>query len=347
MNAPAHDEDKRARRLILFAVAALIGGTAFAWSLYLIREALLVIYLSGMIALGISPAITWLEHNIKFGKKRPLPRWGAVLLFYFAAALVAVWIFEMVVPPFAAQASDLWARLPEYTDKVQRWLVEHRLERRVLSLSELLDRGPSAMTGVLGAVNRLFAFVLGGFTVILLSCYFLLEGEGIFREAIRALPKDKRTSWWRVATDVTQKVGAWMGGQALLCALIGGTAALGFWLIGLPYFYVLALICGVGELVPIVGPVIAALPAIIVATTVGLDTAIITGAYLFVQQQVENSVIVPRLMKSQTGISPVMVMIAILIGGELLGVIGALLAVPTAAIIQILGREYLNLQDAV
>jgi predicted PurR-regulated permease PerM len=137
-----------------------------------------------------------------------------------------------------------------------------------------------------------------------------------------------------------------MGGQAFLCVLIGTTAGLGFWLIGLPYFYVLALICGVGELVPIVGPVMAAVPAIIVASTMGANTALITAAYLFVQQQVENNIIIPRLMKSQTGVSPLIVMVAILIGGELLGVIGALLAVPTAAVIQILIRDYLDSRES-
>ena len=107
----------------------------------------------------------------------------------------------------------------------------------------------------------------------------------------------------------------------------------------------LALICGVGELVPIVGPIAAAIPAVIVASTMGTNTALITAGYLFVQQQVENNLIIPRLMKSQTGVSPLIVMVAILVGGEFLGVIGALLAVPTAAVIQIFLRDYLENRD--
>lgn len=137
-----------------------------------------------------------------------------------------------------------------------------------------------------------------------------------------------------------------MLGQFILCVLIGTTSAIGFWLMGLPYFYVLALICGVGELIPMIGPIIAAVPAILVASTVGVNTALIATIYLFVQQQVENNLIIPRLMQKQTGINPILVMVAILIGGSLLGVVGALLAVPTAAVIQILVLEYLNHRDA-
>ncbi len=340
--------ETQARRLILFAVAAALVGWGLAWSLYLVRDALTLVYLSLMLALGISPAISWLEQQPWFGKKRKTPRWVAVLVFYLAAASLLVAIYLIVVPPFVEQVRELWTRAPEYIDKGQAWLVKHQLQKKAYTMRELLDRAPSAntaVTGVLGAVNRVAGFILAAFTVVLLSVYFLLDGEGLFKMYVRALPKESRGHWWKISSDVATKVGAWMSGQAFLCVLIGSTAALGFWLIGLPYFYVMALICGVGELVPIVGPIAAGIPAVLVAATVSPNAAIITAAYLFVQQQVENNIIIPRLMKSQTGVSPLIVMIAILVGGEFLGVIGALLAVPTAAVIQIFLRDYLETRD--
>jgi predicted PurR-regulated permease PerM len=342
--------ETQARRLILFAIAAMLVGWGLAWSLYLVRAALTLVYLSLMIALGISPAIAWLERQPWLGKKRKTPRWAAIIVFYLAAFTLFVALYLIVVPPFIEQAGELWTRAPDYVEKGQTWLVKHQLQRRVFSMRELLERAPNpnaAVSGVLGAVNRVAGFVLATFTVVLLSIYFLLDGEGLFRMYVRALPKDSRGHWWKISHDVATKVGAWMGGQLFLCVLIGVTAAIGFWLIGLPYFYVLALICGIGELVPIVGPIVAAVPAVLVATTVSTNTALITAAYLFVQQQVENNFIIPRLMKSQTGVSPLIVMVAILIGGEYLGVIGALLAVPTAAVIQILIRDYLDSREPV
>jgi predicted PurR-regulated permease PerM len=337
-----------ARRLILFGVAAALVGWGLAWSLYLVRDALTLVYLSLMLALGISPAISWLEKQPWLGKARRTPRWAAVLVFYLTAAAILVAIYLIVVPPFIAQAGELWTRAPEYVEKAQTWLVKHQLQRRTFTLQQLIEKAPSpnaAVTGVIGVVNRVAGFVLAGFTVVLLSIYFLLDGEDLFKIYVRALPKDARGHWWKISSDVAAKVGAWMGGQAFLCVLIGSTAALGFWLIGLPYFYVLALVCGIGELVPIVGPITAAIPAVLVAATMGTNTALITAGYLFVQQQVENNVIIPRLMKSQTGVSPLIVMVAILVGGEFLGVIGALLAVPTAAVIQIFVRDYLDNRD--
>lgn len=339
--------EDRSRRLILFAVAALIGGTALAWGLYLVRDALTLVYLSGMIALGLSPIVTWLEKPSRDATRRT-PRWAAVLVLYLCLAVLVVGIYLIIVPPFADQVRDLVANMPDHLTEWQRWLVRHHLQQRVFTVAELLERGPSpnsAVTGVLGVVRGAAGAVLAVFTAVLLSVYFLLDGERLFLLYLRALPTQSRVTWLRVSADVASKVSAWMSGQAFLCVLIGVTAGLGFWLIGLPYFYVLALVCAVGELVPIVGPIVAAIPCVIVASTVGLNTAVITAIYLFVQQQVENNIVIPRLMKQQTGVSPLIVMVAILVGGELLGVIGALLAVPTAAVIQTFIREYLESKE--
>jgi predicted PurR-regulated permease PerM len=132
-----------------------------------------------------------------------------------------------------------------------------------------------------------------------------------------------------------------MAGQLLLGAIIGSTAALGLWILGVPYFYVLALIAGIGELIPIVGPLLAAIPAVVVAFSVSPATALGVAVFFFLQQQVENHVLVPKVMSRQVGISPVLVIMALLIGGSLLGLVGAILAVPTAAILQVLLQELL------
>ena len=343
------ESELRARRLILFAVAALLCGTALAWSLFLVREALQLVYLSVMLALGFSPVVRWIEQRRWFKGKRHAPRWLAILLFYIALVALMLLALEIIVPPLIAQARDLVAHLPDYSDRVQAWMVAHRVLQRPFTLAELVERAPSpndAMFGILGAVNIVVGIVLTGFTVLLLSFYLLVEGEALFGGFLRWLPKETRPQWSRIAGDAAVKVGAWMSGQFVLCLLIGTTSGIGFWIIGLPYFYVLALICGLGEAIPMIGPIAAAVPAILVASTIGLNTAVVTTIFMFVQQQVENNIVIPRLMQKQTGISPILVMVAILIGGSLLGIIGALLAVPTAAVIQILVREYLDQRDA-
>jgi predicted PurR-regulated permease PerM len=130
-----------------------------------------------------------------------------------------------------------------------------------------------------------------------------------------------------------------VGGQLLLAGIIGGSAAVGLWLLGVPYFYVLALIAGIGEMIPVVGPILAAIPAVAVALSVSPSLALFVGLFFLVQQQFENHLLVPKLMERQVGISAVVVIVALLIGGSLLGIVGAILAVPTAAILQVLFEE--------
>ncbi len=117
------------------------------------------------------------------------------------------------------------------------------------------------------------------------------------------------------------------------------TSAIGLGLMGVPYFYVLALISAIGEMIPMVGPILAAIPAILVAATVSPGLALGVAVFFIIQQQLENSVLVPKIMGRQVGLSAVTVIIALGIGSELLGVVGAILSVPTAAIVQVLFEE--------
>ena len=107
----------------------------------------------------------------------------------------------------------------------------------------------------------------------------------------------------------------------------------------MPFFYVLALLSAVGEMIPVVGPILAAIPAIAVASTVSLKTVLLVVLFFFLQQQLENHILVPKIMSRQVGVSAVTVIVALLIGGSLLGIVGAILAVPTAAIIQVVVLE--------
>ncbi len=343
------NSEHNVRRLIVFAVAALVVAAAMAWGLFLVREALQLVYLSVILAIGFSPMVRWIEKRQLLGKKRKLPRSIATLLFYAGLLAIVAGILEIVLPALVEQVRDLLSHLPDYLAKSQNWLVTHHLIRKAFTMPELLERGPSTNTtvsSVVGVVNHVVGFIITSFTVLLLSFYLVVDGEGLFKEFLRWLPRDQRTVWHAISSDVADKVGAWMFGQFMLCALICTTAGIGFWWIGLPYFYVLAIVCGVGELIPMLGPIFSAVPALAVAATVNSHTVIIVAIFLFVQQQLENNVIVPRIMQKQTGMNPIVVVIAIIIGGSLLGVLGALLAVPTAAVIQILVREYLNYRDA-
>ncbi|MDQ3487855.1 MAG: AI-2E family transporter, partial [Acidobacteriota bacterium] len=133
--------------------------------------------------------------------------------------------------------------------------------------------------------------------------------------------------------------------QLFLAGVIGVTSVIGLWLMGIPYFYVLAMISAVGELIPVVGPLLAAVPAIAVAGTVSYQKVVMVVIFFLVQQQFENHVLVPKVMSRQVGVSAVTVIVALLIGAKLLGILGALLAVPTAAILQVLFMEVMEMRE--
>ena len=177
-------------------------------------------------------------------------------------------------------------------------------------------------------------------TILILSFYMLTESRQIVNAFVRLFPRGERSRVQDACHRVTTKVSAWLGGQLLLAGIIGASAALGLWLLGVPYFYVLALIAAIGEMIPVVGPFLSAIPAVIVALSVSPALALFVAGFFFLQQQFENHILVPRVMSRQVGVSPVIVIVSLLIGGSLLGVVGAILAVPTAAILQVLLEEW-------
>ena len=169
----------------------------------------------------------------------------------------------------------------------------------------------------------------------MLSFYLVNEPNGLFAGLMAFVPPVRRSQVRSALAEVTDKIGAWMVGQLMLSAIIGATTAIVLGILGIPYFFVLSVLAAVGELIPYAGPVIAAVPAIALAATSSWQMAVAVAGFFVVQQRFENDLLVPKLMQHQVGLSPASVIIAITIGSMLLGVLGAILAVPTAAIIQV------------
>jgi predicted PurR-regulated permease PerM len=335
-------------RLITRAVATFLAGLVLLYTLYLIKNVLLVLYIGSLLAIGFSPAVRWLERR-RFRKGRArLPRWAAILLLYVSALLGVLVVVALILPPLLRQLEQLWANLPGHVDRLQQTLVSTGLIDHTWTWSDVVKsiEIPSvALTSVLGALKTALGVVSAIATVLLLPFYLLLESASLRRAALLFVAEDRRSGAGRVMQGVTEKVGAWLGGQLLLAIVIGATASIGLWIIGVPYFYVLGLVAAVGEAIPVVGPILAAVPAIFMGWTVSPQTALVVLAYFAVQQFVENNFLVPRIMERQVGISPVTILVALLIGTELLGIVGAVLAVPTAAIAQVLVQEYLARHD--
>lgn len=319
------------------------------WTLYQVRSTLLLFYVCVLFATGLSPIVRWIERRRPVGGKRRLPRPVAILLIYAAVLGSIAGIAAMIVQPLVEQSQQFWKELPTLLDRLQVRLMSWGVISPETSLKELLQQAPGNTDAVTMVIGTLWGFVGGLFgfiTILLLTFYLLVESQGIFDFLVRLFPGERRQKVSEVSALVTTKVSAWLGGQILLGFIIGTITAIGLALMGVPYFYLLALIAGIGEMIPIVGPIVSALPAIAVAFTVSPGLALGVAVFFVALQQIENAVLVPKVMGETVGLGAVTVITSLIVGGELLGIVGALLAVPTAAIVKVLIEELYLVEKA-
>jgi predicted PurR-regulated permease PerM len=346
------------RSLIRYACVAAAVTIVAVWTLYLVRGPLLLIYVSMLFATGMAPLVQKIERQrVRAIRLRRVPRALAILVIYASVIGVLAAIAAAVIPPLIVQVEEFWKQLPSYMTQAQEKLQSWGLIAPDVSFTELLKQSPGGGSNVVGVGGNVVGVVisaLGGFlgaifafvSVLLLTFYFLVESENILKVFVRLFAREHREQAADVSAKAAVKISAWLGGQLLLGLIIGGMTAIGFALMGVPYFFVLAVIAAIGELIPMVGPLLSAIPAVGVALTVSPGLALGVAGYCLVLQLLENNVLVPKVMGETVGLSAVTVIISLAIGSELLGFIGALLAVPTAAIIQVLFEElYLAEKD--
>jgi predicted PurR-regulated permease PerM len=329
------------------AVAITALGGLILVALYIARDAILIAYISVVLAIGLGPLVHRIEQAVPKGA-RALPRWFAILIIYLGVVLLLTFAGLLVVPPLIDQARDLWGRAPQLLDQGQEFLIRHRLLSHHITLEEAFQNAPGpgdTMGTITSALTVAFGGIIAVITILILTFYLLVDSDKLFAAFARLFPRGERTRVEEVAGKISTKVSAWLSGQMILAGVIGVTSAIGLYFLGVPYFYVLALVTAIGEMIPMVGPILSALPCLAVAITVSPRTAIFTALFLLAQQQFEAHALVPKVMERQVGVSAVTVIIALLTGASLLGILGALLAVPTAAIIQVVIQELLDERD--
>jgi predicted PurR-regulated permease PerM len=338
-SAPGRDTP---RALILWTLVMTAVVAAVVWALVLARQSLLLIYVSVLLAIGFSPLVQLIEGLKLLPIGQRLPRWLAILIVYFSIAAVVIGIGFTVFPPLVRQAQGFTTHFPQMLEQAQAYLVKRGILTQRMTFADIVQQTPGsadAFNTIVGTFGGLIGGAFGVVTILFLTFYLLVEEEVFFDAFVRLFPPGRRAQVREVSRQITYKVSRWLSGQLILAAFIGVTSAVGLGLIGIPYFYVLAVIAAVGELIPFLGPVLAAIPGIIVALTISWKLAIGVAIYYLAQQLFESNILVPKLMSHQVGLSAAGIIIALLIGFSLLGILGAILAVPTAAILQVVFQE--------
>jgi len=313
----------------------IIVVCVFAGLLWYLRELVLIVLASIVIASAIEPAAAYL-------RKYKIPRVLAVLAVYLAFFGGFFSVVFFLLPPVLDETTTMLTTLPMYFESVPQSasaLVETRTLLNSFSLrdtSDSIQTFTSALSGdFLLAMSVVFGGAFSFVLIVVFSFYFAINERGI-EEFLRVVTPVQYENYviglWRRSQ---KKIGLWMQGQFLLAIIIGTLTYLGLSIIGVPYALVLAVIAGVMELIPVFGPILAAVPAIAVALSVGgAPTALATGALYIIIQQFENHLIYPLVVTKVVGVPPMLVILALLIGAKLAGILGILLSVPLAAALQ-------------
>jgi predicted PurR-regulated permease PerM len=332
------DTDRVFTRRMVRTVLTVAGVVALAVFLWLSRRALAVIYISALVAMAVSPLVRRLERPGRDSpRRRRMPHVLAILAIYVAFVGIIAALALLVLPPLVQQASSLSSRIATLFSRFQTTLIHYGLVARRITLQEAVQQTPSsdtagAINAVLTAGYTLVGGVAGVVTVLILSFYFLLEAESIATYIMRFVPLARRAGAWSASRQIVVKVSAWMQANVVLGGVMGGTSALVLGLAGEPFFYVVALVAGLGELIPMVGPIIAGVLAVGLALTKSTTLALFVGAFFVGLHELEANVLVPKIMERRLGVSAGAIMIALIVGWELAGILGAVLAIPSAAI---------------
>ncbi len=341
--------DQEFTRRMIRTVFTTAGVLLLIATLYAARDALMLIYVSALIAMGFSPLVGIISRPAE-DQSRGLPRIIAVFAIYLTIVAALVLVGLLVLPPLVDQASALWSRLPQYFNDFQQLLIRYKLTAHRVTLQEAVQNAPAgtggnAVSTLLGALWSVVGGVFGLITILILSFYFLIEAESLFRFVIRFVPEPNRAAVATGSREAVSKVSAWLRAQFVLAGVMGVCAAVGLAFLEVPYFYVVALVAAVGETIPYIGPIIGGVSAVAVAITVSPKLALTVGVYFLILHQFEANILVPKIMESRVGVSPATVMTALLIGGALWGLIGAILAIPTAAILLVVLEEIAARRD--
>ena len=310
-------------------------------------EILVIVLLAAILATGLSPVVDRLTRREWTRRRRRVSRPLAIALVYVGLLVALGAIGSLLISPLVVETREIVQRAPELYRQLQEMLTA--LQQRYTwlpDLTSILNRLPQEagqlgqyLGAATGVAFRVFGGVVSAVTVLILSIYMLLEGPIIKEGFLRLFPRAHQRRVETVLQHIGQKFGGWLRGQLFLGFVIGIAAGLGTWILGLPYPFLLGVAAGMTELIPMVGPVLGAIPAVLVALF-GPTWRLLAVIVLFtVIQQVENNLLVPRVMKQAVGLSPLLTIVAIMIGAQQMGILGALLAVPVAAALQVIVGE--------
>jgi predicted PurR-regulated permease PerM len=320
----------------IFALA--LAMAAGAWLLYQLLDVVLLVFLGVTLAAALQP---WHTRLCGLG----VPRGVAVLLIYLLFALVLAGLAVLALPALVDELGQLLATVPEKYGALLGWLrdSDSRMLRLFGQRLPPFESLPSTVTvvtaesvrGIFGLTTGFLALLTWVVTVLAVAFYWTLDVPRLERLVLSMLPVARRTQALGAWREIESKLGAYLRAQGIAMVVVGVASGVGYVLIGLPNPLALAVLAGLFEGIPLLGPFLAAVPALLAALALGLPVVLLTLGWSTLVQLLESNVLVPRIMSHAVGVSALVSLVAILAFGSTYGVLGVFIAVPLAAVIQV------------
>lgn len=311
---------------VIFALCIIF----FAWFVIQIREIILSLFLSYIIMAALLPIATFL-------RKKRVPKVLAVLIPYFVILLILVILIVPLVPFIMEQLKALIVGFPKYLNQFAK----------IFGMKIDLNQIQGYLNGQLNTIGSnaflvtttVFGGVFTSITVFIVSLYLLLYNDSFKKNFAKLFHRNQQEKVLNTVSLVNEKLGAWLQGQIILSASIGLLTWIALLLLNFPFALPLAILAGVLEVVPTLGPTLSAIPAIIVALTISPTMALVIVATYILIQTLEGQLLVPQIMKRAVGLNPVAVILGVTIGANLMGIVGALLSIPFISFIIVLYKS--------
>lgn len=307
-------------RTIVFFVFFLLS----LWFLYLIRAVIIALFISLIMMSALNPLIRKLEN-------KKIPRIIAIIMTFVVILVIVSGIIASIVPPFIDQSRSLINQIPDLLDRYGGVPIDQQV------ISTQLGSVPGNIARFLiGTFSNLIALA----TVFVLTFYLLFERGNLHRYlSIFFGSAQTETRAEEFINELEHQIGGWIRGQMALMIIIGVLTYVGLRILGISFALPLAIFAGLLEIIPSIGPIISAIPAVLIGLAISPVTGLATIALYFLIQQFENTIIVPKVMQKAVGVRPLIIIIALMIGAKLAGVLGALLAVPSYVVLKVIVAE--------
>lgn len=313
-----------------------------AVAIYL-REVLMLFFIALILASAINPWVDWFQ-------KKHLPRSISIMALYILAFALIFCSAYLLIGPITSEIKNLSADFPSYWQNissgwrtVEAFSISHGLQDNIQNSFTSLQESLTALaSNIFGGVLSLFGSIFS-ILVVLVMTFYLAVYDSAMKKSIRGLfPAQYQPYFMHLVTRMQDKIGLWLRGQMLLSFIIFVMCLLGLSVLGVKYAWVLALFAGITEIIPYFGPFLGAIPAVFIAFTYSPSLGFAVLVLYIIIQQLENYLIVPLVMKKAVGLNPVVVIVAMLIGSQVAGIPGIILAVPVTTALGVIVGDILK-----